>query len=73
MKKNKRLFPITEEVFNRKILPIIEGNYIWKAASARRRQGEKGSGERVSETGGRHWCPAGGLIARYRRGGVLSL
>jgi ribosomal protein L24 len=30
MKKNKRLFPITEEVFNRKILPVIEGNYIWK-------------------------------------------
>jgi transposase len=30
MKKNKRLFPITEEVFNRNILPVIEGNYIWK-------------------------------------------
>jgi transposase len=30
MKKNKRLYPITEELFNRKILPIIEGNYIWK-------------------------------------------
>jgi hypothetical protein len=30
MKENNRLFPITEEVFNQKILPIIEGNYIWK-------------------------------------------
>jgi transposase len=30
MKKNKRLFPVTEEVFNRKILPVIEGNYIRK-------------------------------------------
>jgi transposase len=28
--KNKRLFPITEEVFNEKILPVIEGNYIRK-------------------------------------------
>jgi hypothetical protein len=30
MKKNKRLFPITEEVFNEKILPVIDGNYIRK-------------------------------------------
>jgi transposase len=30
MKENKRLFPVTEEVFNEKILPVIEGNYIWK-------------------------------------------
>jgi transposase len=29
MKENNRLFPIiTEEVFNRKILPIIEGKYM---------------------------------------------
>jgi hypothetical protein len=30
MKEKNRLFPITEEVFNEKILPVIEGNYIWK-------------------------------------------
>jgi transposase len=30
MKENNRLFPITEEVFNQKILPVIEGNYIRK-------------------------------------------
>jgi transposase len=30
MKENNRLFPVTEEVFNRKILPVIEGNYIRK-------------------------------------------
>ncbi|MDR2245386.1 MAG: transposase [Treponema sp.] len=30
MKENKRLYPISEKVFNRKVLPIIEGTYIWK-------------------------------------------
>jgi transposase len=30
MKENNRLFPVTEEVFNQKILPVIEGNYIRK-------------------------------------------
>jgi hypothetical protein len=30
MKEKNRLFPITEEVFNQNILPVIEGNYIWK-------------------------------------------
>jgi hypothetical protein len=30
MEENKRLYPISEEVFNRKVLPVIEGNYIWK-------------------------------------------
>ncbi|MDR2394308.1 MAG: transposase [Treponema sp.] len=30
MKRNKRLYPIREEVFNRKVLPIIEGAYPWK-------------------------------------------
>jgi transposase len=28
--ENKRLYPISEEVFNRKVLPVIEGDYIWK-------------------------------------------
>jgi transposase len=30
MKENNRLFPVTEDVFNQKILPVIEGNYIRK-------------------------------------------
>jgi hypothetical protein len=30
MEENKRLYPISEEVFNRKVLPVIEGDYIWK-------------------------------------------
>jgi hypothetical protein len=30
MGKNKRLYLISEEVFNRKVLPIIEGDYIRK-------------------------------------------
>jgi hypothetical protein len=30
MKENKRLYPISEELFNWKVLPVIEGNYIWK-------------------------------------------
>ncbi|MDR1302793.1 MAG: transposase, partial [Treponema sp.] len=30
MEGTKRLYPISEELFNQKILPIIEGNYIWK-------------------------------------------
>jgi transposase len=30
MEGNKRLYPISEEVFDRKVLPIIEGDYIWK-------------------------------------------
>jgi transposase len=30
MKEKNRLFPVTEEVFNEKILPVIEGNYIRK-------------------------------------------
>jgi transposase len=30
MEKNERLYPISEEVFNRKVLPIIEKSYIWK-------------------------------------------
>ena len=28
--RNERLYPISEGMFNRQILPIIEGNYIWK-------------------------------------------
>jgi hypothetical protein len=30
MEENKRLYPISEEVFNGKILPVIEESYIWK-------------------------------------------
>jgi transposase len=30
MEENKRLYPITEERFNQKLLPVIEGDYIWK-------------------------------------------
>jgi transposase len=30
MEENKRLYPISEEVFNQKVLPVIEGDYIWK-------------------------------------------
>jgi hypothetical protein len=30
MEENKRLYPISEEVFNQKILPIIKDHYIWK-------------------------------------------
>jgi transposase len=30
MEENERLYPISEEVFNRKVLPVIEGGYIWK-------------------------------------------
>jgi transposase len=30
MEENKRLYPISEEVFNQKVLPVIEGAYIWK-------------------------------------------
>jgi transposase len=30
MKENERLYPISEELFNEKVLPIIEANYIWK-------------------------------------------
>jgi transposase len=30
MEGNKRLYPISEELFNQKVLPIIEGDYIWK-------------------------------------------
>jgi hypothetical protein len=30
MKKNKRLYSISKDVFNRRVLPIIEENYIWK-------------------------------------------
>ncbi|MDR1073088.1 MAG: transposase [Treponema sp.] len=31
-KENKRLYPISEEVFNRKVSPIIEGDCIWKGS-----------------------------------------
>jgi transposase len=30
MEGNERLYPISEELFNRKVLPIIEGDYIRK-------------------------------------------
>ncbi|MDR1400122.1 MAG: hypothetical protein LBJ41_09395 [Treponema sp.] len=30
MEENKRLYPLSEELFNQKIVPIIEGQYIWK-------------------------------------------
>jgi transposase len=30
MERNERLYPISEEIFNRKVLPIIEEDYIWK-------------------------------------------
>jgi transposase len=30
MKENERLYPISEGLFNEKVLPIIEANYIWK-------------------------------------------
>jgi hypothetical protein len=30
MEGNERLYPISEEIFNRKVLPVIEGDYIWK-------------------------------------------
>jgi hypothetical protein len=30
MEENKRLYPISREVFNQKILPVIEASYIWK-------------------------------------------
>jgi transposase len=30
MERNERLYPISEELFNWKVLPIIEENYIWK-------------------------------------------
>jgi transposase len=30
MEENKRLYPISEELFNQKVLPIIEADYIWK-------------------------------------------
>jgi len=30
METNKRLYPISETVFNEVILPVIEENYIWK-------------------------------------------
>ncbi|MDR1318915.1 MAG: transposase, partial [Treponema sp.] len=30
MERNKRLYPISEELFNQKVLPIIEGDYIRK-------------------------------------------
>jgi transposase len=30
MEENKRVYPISEEEFNRKVLPIIEEAYIWK-------------------------------------------
>ena len=29
-RKNKRLYPINESVFNEVVLPVIEGNYIGK-------------------------------------------
>jgi hypothetical protein len=30
MTENERLYPVSEELFNRRILPVIEVNYIWK-------------------------------------------
>jgi transposase len=30
MEENKRLYPISEEVFNQKVLPVIEADYIWR-------------------------------------------
>jgi transposase len=30
IKTNKRLYPISESLFNKAVLPVIEGNYIWK-------------------------------------------
>jgi hypothetical protein len=30
MEETKRLYPISEKFFNQKLLPIIEGDYIWK-------------------------------------------
>jgi hypothetical protein len=30
MEENKCLYPINEELCNRKVLPIIEGDYLWK-------------------------------------------
>jgi hypothetical protein len=35
MERNTRLYPIEEELFNRLVLPIIEGNYIGKAVRRR--------------------------------------
>jgi hypothetical protein len=33
MEENKWLYPISEELFNRKVLPVVEGDYIWKGCS----------------------------------------
>ncbi|MDR0378270.1 MAG: transposase [Spirochaetaceae bacterium] len=30
MKENTPLYPVSEEVFKRTVLPVIEGDYIWK-------------------------------------------
>jgi hypothetical protein len=30
MEENKRSYPISGEVFNQKVLPVVEGDYIWK-------------------------------------------
>jgi hypothetical protein len=30
MEETKRLYPLSEVCFNRKVLPIIEGTYMWK-------------------------------------------
>jgi hypothetical protein len=35
MKENERLYPISKELFNEKVLPIIEANYIWKGRPPR--------------------------------------
>jgi transposase len=35
MEKNKRLYPISGEVFDKKVLPVIEGDCIWKGRPPR--------------------------------------
>jgi hypothetical protein len=54
MEENERLYPISEEVFNRKILPVIEESYMrnmaigtWSMTGSR---GEAGEGY------GRRYC-----------------
>jgi hypothetical protein len=52
MEKNKRLYPTSEEVFNRKVLPAIEGKYIRK-----RRLPKVSQKENTGFRRGKHKCP----------------
>ncbi|MDR0628671.1 MAG: transposase [Treponema sp.] len=66
--ENKRLYPISGELFNRKVLPVIEGDYIWKRRPPKVSQYKVFSAILyILRTG----CPRRDLPAEYGYGQVI--